>query len=83
MIGLIKDPFLPKRLRFFRERPLKVNSDGIRFWKFFSMKKILKKTEEMIIRWSKVRTILSGKTSQENSSNFSRVRKDVSDRGLS
>jgi len=51
------------------------------FWwhpkKIFFIKRILKRAEKMIIRWSKVRTYRRCKISQEKSSSFSWMRKDV------
>jgi len=81
-IKQIKNPLLPERLKFFREKSLKVNFDGIRIWEIFSIKRILKRAEEMIIRWSKIRTIQRSKIRtiqrmRQNSSSFSWVRKDV------
>jgi len=52
----IKDPLLLERLRFFHEKPLKMNFDGIRIWEIFSIKRILKRAEKMIIQWNKLRT---------------------------
>jgi len=75
-IGQIKDPLLSERLRFFREKSLKVNFDGTRIWEIFSIERILKRAEEMIIQWSE---LYGGcdKTSRENSNSFLRVREDV------
>jgi len=77
--------FFSERLRFFREKPLKLNFDGIRIWEIFSIKRILKRAEKIIIRWRKRSGLYEecSKTSQENLSTFSLVRKDVCGRMLS
>jgi len=56
-IEQIKNHLHPEYLRFFHEKPLKMNFDGTRIWKIFFIKKILKRAEEIIIWWSKIRTI--------------------------
>jgi len=45
-----RNPLLSECLRFSREKPLKMNFYGIRIWEIFSIKRILKRAEEMIIR---------------------------------